>query len=198
MCLFFFFLPYVTWSIVLFGQLKQPLVVTKALVCTTNLVKEAFDYLFANLEVVVPVVDKGGEMVAETKAVQPEVEDGRVHHLKTMKQDLLLSKPCLSCLHCGSTRLLERVIENIRCNLWCGNMLNTMVWWIGKVCIFCGAVKGFWNTTLIKSDEMKQARKARSVSGDMTHCQTRGILHGSFWWIFIFKSGPSETEKQYF
>ena len=45
-----------------------------------------FDYLFANLEMVVPVVDKGGEMVAETKAVQPEVEDGRVHHLKTMKQ----------------------------------------------------------------------------------------------------------------
>ena len=76
-----------------------------------------FDYLFANLEMVVPVVDKGGEMVAETKAVQPEVEDGGVHHLKTMKQDLLLSKPCLSCLHCGSTRLLERVIENIRCNL---------------------------------------------------------------------------------
>ena len=79
------FFPYVTWSIVLFGQLKQPLVVTKALVCTTNLVKEAFDYLFANLEVVVPVVDKGGEVVAETKAVQPEVEDGGVHHLKVMK-----------------------------------------------------------------------------------------------------------------
>ena len=41
--------------------------------------------LFANLEMVVPVVDKGGEVVAETKTVQPEVKDGGVHHLKAMK-----------------------------------------------------------------------------------------------------------------
>ena len=43
-----------------------------------------FIYLFANLEVVVAVVDEGGEVVAEAKAVQPEVEDGGVDHLKLL------------------------------------------------------------------------------------------------------------------
>ena len=43
---------------------------------------KGFTYLFANLEVVVAVVDEGGEVVAEAKAVQPEVEDGGVNHLK--------------------------------------------------------------------------------------------------------------------
>ena len=57
----------------------------KALVCPKNWEKRELDYLFANLEMVVSVVDKGGEVVAETKAVQPEVEDGGVHHLKVMK-----------------------------------------------------------------------------------------------------------------
>ena len=45
---------------------------------------KGFTYLFANLEVVVAVVDEGGEVVAEAKAVQPEVEDGGVNHLRLL------------------------------------------------------------------------------------------------------------------
>ena len=53
----------------------------KALVCPKNWEKRVLDYLFANLEMVVSVVNKGGEVVAETKAVQPKVEDRCVYHV---------------------------------------------------------------------------------------------------------------------
>ena len=51
-------------------------------VCISQKTQKGLIYLFADLEMVVPVVDKCGKVVAKSKAVQPEVKDGGVHHLK--------------------------------------------------------------------------------------------------------------------